>query len=113
VGKDGYYWSDLRKPKLYEEFNLSNEVESNYLIKQKWTKLLIIRRCLIWIFVRPVPPNPSELLMGDSMSELIEDKENLYNFGYAARGIGVDALELSQYSDVTLYIVRQNFTKKK
>jgi succinoglycan biosynthesis transport protein ExoP len=110
---------DLRKPKLYEEFNLSNDVGIvNYLIKQKSVEEIINHSQIPYLDVilsGPVPPNPSELLMGDAMAELIEELRETYDYiilDTPPVGLVSDALELSQYSDVTLYIVRQNFSKK-
>jgi Mrp family chromosome partitioning ATPase len=62
---------DLRKPKLFDEFNLSNEVGIvNYLIKQKSLDEIINHTQiphLDVILFGPVPPNPSELIMSDGM----------------------------------------------
>jgi capsular exopolysaccharide synthesis family protein len=70
---------DLRKPKLFDEFNLSNEVGIvNYLIKQKSLDEIINHTQIPHLDVilsGPVPPNPSELIMSDGMSELIELKK--------------------------------------
>jgi Mrp family chromosome partitioning ATPase len=55
---------DLRKPKLFDEFNLSNEVGIvNYLIKQKSLDEIINHTQIPHLDVilsGPVPPNPSE-----------------------------------------------------
>jgi succinoglycan biosynthesis transport protein ExoP len=110
---------DLRKPKLFEEFNLSNEVGIvNYLIKQKSVNEIINHTSIPYLDVilsGPVPPNPSELIISDAMGELIEELKKIYDYiilDTPPVGLVSDALELSQYSDVTLYIVRQNFSKK-
>jgi Mrp family chromosome partitioning ATPase len=53
--------------------------------------------------------------MSDGMSELIEELKKTYDYiilDTPPVGLVSDALELAQYSDVTLYIVRQNFSKK-
>ncbi|MFT4983742.1 MAG: succinoglycan biosynthesis transport protein ExoP [Flavobacterium sp.] len=110
---------DLRKPKLFEEFNLSNEVGIvNYLIKQKSLDEIVNHTQIPYLDVilsGPVPPNPSEMIISDGMSELIEELKKAYDYiilDTPPVGLVSDALELAQYSDVTLYIVRQNFSKK-
>jgi succinoglycan biosynthesis transport protein ExoP len=110
---------DLRKPKLFDEFNLSNEVGIvNYLIKQKSVDDIINHTQIPYLDVilsGPIPPNPSELILSDGMGELIEELKKKYDYiilDTPPVGLVSDALELSQYSDVTLYIVRQNFSKK-
>lgn len=110
---------DLRKPKLFEEFNLSNEVGIvNYLIKQKTLDQIINATNIPFLDVilsGPIPPNPAEMIMSDGMREMIEELKKKYDYiilDTPPVGLVSDALELAQYSDVILYIVRQNFTKK-
>ena len=110
---------DLRKPKLFDEFNLTNEVGVvNYLIKQKTIAEIINHTTIPFLDVitsGPIPPNPAEMMMSDGMKELIEALKEKYDYiilDTPPLGLVSDALELAQYCDVTLYIVRQNFTKK-
>ena len=110
---------DLRKPKLFDEFNLSNEVGVvNYLIKQKSVDEIINHTQIPFLDVilsGPIPPNPSEMILSESMGELISELKKKYDYiilDTPPVGLVSDALELAQYCDVTLYIVRQNFTKK-
>lgn len=110
---------DLRKPKLFDEFNLTNEVGVvNYLIKQKTVDEIINHTQIPFLDVitsGPIPPNPAEMIMSDGMKELIEELKQKYDYiilDTPPVGLVSDALELAQYCDVTLYIVRQNFTKK-
>jgi len=110
---------DLRKPKLFEEFNLSNEVGVvNYLIKQKTVDEIISPTHIPFLDVilsGPIPPNPAEMIMSDGMQDMIEELKKEYDYiilDTPPVGLVSDALELAQYCDVILYIVRQNFTKK-
>lgn len=110
---------DLRKPKLFEEFNLKNTVGVvNYLIDQKSLDEIVNPTSIPFLDVilsGPIPPNPSELIMSDGMKELIEELKTKYDYiilDTPPVGLVADSLELSQYCDVTLYMVRQNFTKK-
>lgn len=110
---------DLRKPKLSQEFNLTNDVGVvNYLIKQKSLDQIVNTTSIPYLDVilsGPVPPNPSELIIGEAMAELIEELKKNYDYiilDTPPVGLVSDSLELGQYADVTLYIVRQNVTKK-
>jgi polysaccharide biosynthesis transport protein len=110
---------DLRKPKLFDEFNLTNEVGVvNYLIKQKTLEEITNHTQIPFLDVitsGPIPPNPAEMIMSDGMGELIQELKEKYDYiilDTPPVGLVSDALELAQYCDVTLYIVRQNFTKK-
>lgn len=110
---------DLRKPKLFDEFNLPNDVGVvNYLIKQKTVDEIINHTQIPFLDVilsGPIPPNPSEMILSESMGELIAELKKKYDYiilDTPPVGLVSDALELAQFCDVTLYIVRQNFTKK-
>jgi succinoglycan biosynthesis transport protein ExoP len=110
---------DLRKPKLFDEFNLSNEVGVvNYLIKQKTIDEIINPTPIPFLDVilsGPIPPNPAEMILSDGMREMIEELKKKCDYiilDTPPVGLVSDALELTQYCDVTLYIMRQNFTKK-
>jgi capsular exopolysaccharide synthesis family protein len=110
---------DLRKPKLFEEFNLSNDVGVvNYLIRQKTIDEIINPTHIPFLDVilsGPIPPNPAELILNDRMREMIDELKSKYDYiilDTPPVGLVSDALELAQFCDVTLYIMRQNFTKK-
>ncbi|PWB24574.1 polysaccharide biosynthesis tyrosine autokinase [Flavobacterium sp. HTF] len=110
---------DLRKPRLADEFNLSSNIGVvNYLIKQKnldeITQSTQIPNLDV-ILSGPIPPNPSELILSEAMKELIDELKQKYDYiilDTPPVGLVSDSLELAQYADVTLYIVRQNYTKK-
>lgn len=110
---------DLRKPRLSEEFDIKNEAGVvNYLIKQNSLDEIINATQIANLDVilsGPIPPNPSELILSDAMRELILELKQKYDYiilDTPPVGLVSDALELSQFADVTLYIVRQNYTKK-
>jgi len=110
---------DLRKPKIFDDFNIQNDIGAvNYLIGQKSLDEVIQHTHIPYLDVitsGPIPPNPSELILGDTMRTLIDELKKRYDYiilDTPPVGLVSDALELAQYSDVTLYIVRQNFTKK-
>lgn len=110
---------DLRKPRLAEEFELTNEVGVvNYLIKEKNLAEITNTTKIPYldvIFSGPIPPNPSELILGETMKEFMSQLKEKYDYiilDTPPVGLVSDSLELVQYSDVTLYIVRQNYTKK-
>ncbi|MDR7209002.1 polysaccharide biosynthesis tyrosine autokinase [Flavobacterium piscis] len=110
---------DLRKPKLSEEFNLINNFGVvNYLIKQKSLAEIVNKTKIPYLDVilsGPVPPNPSELIIGETMKEFIDELKKNYDYiilDTPPVGLVSDALELIEFSDVTLYVVRQNYTKK-
>lgn len=110
---------DLRKPKLFDDFNIENGIGTvNYLIGQKSLSEIVQNTHipnLDIITSGPIPPNPAELIISDAMDELIEELKEIYDYiilDTPPVGLVSDALELSQYCDATLYVVRQGITKK-
>ncbi|MEO8515309.1 MAG: polysaccharide biosynthesis tyrosine autokinase, partial [Flavobacterium sp.] len=110
---------DLRKPKIFQDFHIENTIGVvNYLIGQKTLEEITQKTpipFLDFISAGPVPPNPAELIMGESMKEMLEELKLKYDYiilDTPPVGLVSDALELTPYCDATLYVVRQNVTKK-
>jgi capsular exopolysaccharide synthesis family protein len=110
---------DLRKPKLFEEFNLNNDKGVvNYLINESSVDDITNATEIPFLDVilsGPIPPNPAELIISEGLGDLISELKQKYDYiilDTPPVGLVSDALELDQYCDVTLYIVRQNFSKK-
>lgn len=110
---------DLRRPKIFDDFELTNDKGVvNYLIGEKSVDEITQKTKvdhLDIILAGPVPPNPSELLMSDQMDELMKELKQRYDYiilDTPPIGLVADALELNDYVDATLYVVRQGYTKK-
>ena len=110
---------DLRKPKIFGDFNLPNDKGVvNYLIGDSSLDEIIQPTKipdLDVILAGAVPPNPSELLMSGQMDVLMEGLKEKYDYiilDTPPVGLVADALELDDYVDATLYIIRQHYTKK-
>jgi len=110
---------DLRKPKIFDDFKLSNDIGVvNYLIGDK--TINEIRQAssvpfLDIILAGPIPPNPSELLMSDPMKTFMTELKAHYDYiilDTPPVGLVADALEVMNYADASLYMVRQGYTKK-
>ncbi|WP_372767911.1 polysaccharide biosynthesis tyrosine autokinase [Lutibacter sp.] len=110
---------DLRKPKIFDDFEISKEIGVvNYLIGEENIDAIIQKTKvpnLDVITAGPVPPNPSELLIGSAIEELINSLKDNYDYiilDTPPIGLVSDAVELLKYADSTLYIVRQNYSQK-
>jgi capsular exopolysaccharide synthesis family protein len=75
---------DLRKPKIFDDFDLKNEAGVvNYLIGNNTLEEIIQPSeipHLDVITAGPIPPNPSELLMTDQMEVLMEELKKNYDY---------------------------------
>ncbi|MDX1627560.1 MAG: polysaccharide biosynthesis tyrosine autokinase, partial [Fulvivirga sp.] len=111
--------ADLRRPKLFNDFDLNNNVGvSNYLINTASFDDIVQHtgiENLDLISSGAVPPNPSELLMNKNMDKLIDELKDKYDYiilDTPPIGLVTDALILMKYADLTVYLVRQNYTPK-
>ena len=111
--------ADLRKPKTHEDFKLENQLGlSSYLINKNSLKEVINHtkhENLSLITSGPIPPNPAELLNGDRMKELIKKLKDQYDYiiiDTPPCGLVTDSVITMKFSDINLYVVRHNYTKK-
>lgn len=110
---------DLRKPKIFGDFEITNKVGVvNYLIGEE-SKENIIQKTKIEnldvITSGPIPPNPSELLINSATEDLINSLKEEYDYiilDTPPIGLVSDALELVKYADSTVYLVRQGYSQK-
>ncbi|MBY0433340.1 MAG: polysaccharide biosynthesis tyrosine autokinase, partial [Cyclobacteriaceae bacterium] len=111
--------ADLRKPKLFRDFEVSNDVGlSSFLAglasfesvvqKTKYTNLDLVSG-------GPVPPNPAELLLHKNMTQFMMQAKAAYDYviiDTPPMAIVTDAYALSSYADHIIFLVRQNYTPK-
>lgn len=110
---------DLRKPKISGDFNIDNSRGVvNFLINDASIDEIIHKSDVEYLDIipsGPIPPNPSELLMGERLEELINILKERYDYiilDSPPLGLVADSLELIKYVDATLYIARYNYTHK-
>jgi capsular exopolysaccharide synthesis family protein len=110
---------DLRKPKLSEQFHISRQTGlSNYLIG-KLTAEEVIKQTptdnLFLIPSGPIPPNPSELIANGKLQNLFVYLERHFDYiliDTAPVNPVTDAFILSPFCDVSLFVVRYEYTPK-
>ncbi len=111
---------DLQRPKIAESFNLTkdegitnfliNDIPVEQVIQKTYTKNLDI------ILSGPVPPNPDELIESEKTRLLFTELRKRYDFiimDTPPIGFVGDAYLLNRFSDVTLFVVRYNFSTKR
>jgi len=112
---------DLRKPKISQSLNLINKKGiSNYIIgdvsKEELSVPVENMNNLYVIPAGPIPPNPSELLLDEKISELfsyLKANFDIIIIDSAPLGLVSDAKVLSRFADAVIFIVRQRYTPKK
>lgn len=110
---------DLRKPKIFGDFDIENEYGvSNYLTGDVTLDQIINKTkmdMLDIVTAGPIPPNPSELLMSERNIKLIQDLREQYDYVIIDSppiGLVADAFELMEFSDLNIYVVRHEYTEK-
>lgn len=110
--------ADLRKPKLFKDFGLDNNIGlSNYLSDQcTLTEVLQPSSFanLDLIMAGPVPPNPGELLANEKMRHLLAEMKIQYDYVVVDTppiGFVADAIALITLADINLYLVKYNYTR--
>ena len=111
---------DLRKPKLYQEFGLNNNVGLSSYLSNKESLDDIIQAStkiptLDLITSGPIPPNPAELIASEKCNELFAELKKRYDYiviDTPPIGLVTDALLLMRFSDANVFIVRQGVTNK-
>jgi tyrosine-protein kinase Etk/Wzc len=111
---------DLRRPKLNEDFPslkgelgitnyLTSDIQANEIIKPSGK-----HKDLYFIPSGPLPPNPAELLMQPKLGKLLnylKEHADYIIIDTPPVGLVSDAMSLKPYVDMTLLVVRQDFTK--
>ncbi|KEO72339.1 tyrosine protein kinase [Anditalea andensis] len=111
---------DMRKPKVCKVLNVSNKVglssflvgttvEDDIVLPTRYDNLYVIPS-------GPIPPNPSELLLKDSLTAFMNKLKSDFDvliMDTPPVGLVSETMDLLRFSDVNLYIVRQHYTHKK
>ena len=110
---------DLRKPKIFGDFNITNDKGVvNYLINESTLEEIKYSTHIDNLDVipsGPVPPNPSELLMSNRMDTLVNSLRDEYEMiilDTPPLGLVTDAFEISNYADASLFMIRLDYTKR-
>jgi tyrosine-protein kinase Etk/Wzc len=110
---------DLRKPKMSEQFSISRDSGiTNFLIGKLAADDLIKKTNITNLFLissGPIPPNPSELISNGKLQELLIYMEKTFDYiiiDTAPVNPVTDAYIISPLVDVTLFIIRHDYTPK-
>jgi capsular exopolysaccharide synthesis family protein len=115
---------DMRKPKIHKAFS----EEGNLIANRKGmsdilSKIEPYQSCIHhsrseyidFITAGTIPPNPSELILSESMDTLITDLQKEYDFIIIDNppiGIVTDAMKNLQRADYPIYVFKSNYSKR-
>ena len=111
--------ADLRRPKLYRDFEFDNKKGiSNHVLSDMPLSKVIHKSDITnldILFSGPLPENPSDALLKDKFVSMMKKLKKSYDviiLDTPPLGLVADALTLMKYSDLNLYITRQNYTRR-
>lgn len=116
---------DIRKPRLAELFEINDRIHgiTNLLVKEHstWDDVKAqmvasgVNDNLDLLMAGPVPPNPGELVMRNSLADTINSLKEHYDYvliDSAPVGLVADTLQISKVADRTVYVCRADYTAK-
>lgn len=113
---------DLRAPKidfylkLESRLGVTNFIKDDDLMISDIIDMNTNIRGLDLIQSGDIPPNPVELLMSKRVDEIFEYGRNNYDYvivDSAPVGMVTDTIQISQHSDLTIYVIKANFLDKR
>jgi len=111
---------DLRKPKIHHSLNVENNEGMSRLLAGAVELKDVIHHTEIdtldYITADMTPPNPSELIAGESFKKILSDLKQLYDYvlvDTSPIGLVADAVHLFKEADLPLYILKANYSKRR
>jgi len=105
-----YLPKNVRKHQGLTEFIMKDDISINeVIVPSEFNNLDIVLSGII-------PPNPAELLMQKRTEQFFNDLKDIYDFiivDTAPSMLVTDTLLINKYGDVTLYVIKANYTDKK
>lgn len=110
---------DLHKPKQANAFNMQNDTGVTTFLSGKANLKSVIKESSVpnldVMLSGPRVPNASELLLDPALDMMINQLKQQYDyilFDTAPVGLISDALELMKYADLTMFVMKANYSKK-
>lgn len=110
---------DMRRANLSKFFDLENKMGVSTLLGRKHTLFQVIKQEVVEgvdvMPAGPVPPNPSELIMSEYAKEVFTKLRSSYDYivlDSPPVGLVTDSAILMHRADASLFVVRQDYTKK-
>ncbi len=111
---------DMRKPKIHLAFDIADNTKGmSTILAGKTNMKECIKESVIeglhYLTAGPIPPNPSELLLGDNFNKLLKELEKEYDtviLDTPPVGLVTDGILVMKKADLQLYVVRSGYTQR-
>ncbi|MBN2669407.1 MAG: polysaccharide biosynthesis tyrosine autokinase [Bacteroidales bacterium] len=111
---------DLRKPKVHHGMGVENGEGMSRVLSGHLKIDQVIRKTEIptldFITADLTPPNPSELIASEMLKKVLDELKSKYDFvivDTSPIGLVADAIHLFKESDLPLYILKANYSKRR
>ena len=111
---------DLRKPKIHHSLAVENEEGMSRVLSGNANILDVIKKTEIdtldYITADVTPPNPSELISGDIMKDVLKELKEIYDYiiiDTSPVGLVADSIHLFKQADLPLYVLKANYSKRR
>jgi capsular exopolysaccharide synthesis family protein len=112
---------DMRKPRVHDTFedvNMTSGISTILIGKNTIYEMIRSTNMqnLDYIPAGPTPPNPSELLLGESFEMLLDELKQMYDvilMDTPPVGLVTDGMLAMKKADLSLYVVRANYSQRK
>ncbi len=111
---------DLRKPKIHHSLNVKNEQGMSRVLSGHLKIEDVIRKSEIdsldYITADMIPPNPSELITSQAMSDVLEKLKTLYDYiilDTSPIGLVSDSVHLFKQANLPIYVLKANYSKRR
>jgi len=111
---------DLRKPKIHHSMGVENDEGMSRVLSGHIKLQDVIKKTeledLDYITADMTPPNPSELIGGDKMKEVIAELKQTYDYiiiDTSPVGLVADSIHLFKQADLPLYVLKANYSKRR
>lgn len=110
---------DLRKPKVHLGLDADNTLGMSNLLVDQCTIDEVVKHSKIegfdFITAGPIPPNPSELILGDNFKNTIEKLKKHYDkiiIDTPPVGLVSDGISILSEVDIPIYVFKANYSKR-
>ena len=111
---------DLRKPKIHYSMGVENNEGMSRVLSGHIKLEDVIHNTEIdtldYITADITPPNPSELISGDAMNDVLAKLKEIYDYviiDTSPIGLVADSIHLFKQADLPLYILKANYSKRR
>ncbi len=111
---------DLRKPKIHHSLNVENKQGMSRVLSGHLSLKDVINKSEIetldYITADVIPPNPSELIVSQTMDDVLDELKEIYDYiiiDTSPIGLVADSVHLFKKASIPIYVLKANYSKRR